>query len=768
MTELDASPEQVATGPARVPAVLAGHRNPADLYRRLRIEQKITFLPTVVTAVSGAVDCFLHERMMVALHADWTAVPMALGMGTAGTGLAAGAMLFTLSRATAADELDFKRILLGALASGGVLTLVGYQPILVAAYLGLTAIATGKWHKARWQARRALKRALMSTEQEQPERKVLPVAKPKPQQPQQVVEADNWHEMLTEYIRRWNRGVSPSTATGSQLINPQLVDGRPVFTVDGGDKGIVLAEVNSKRELIAAALRLKLPDGEGKGGQDVVFDQPAGIGLDRGQLRLQIVDIDAVDAHAQRVTDDMSEVSPADNPYAVRIGSYIDDGSPVYHTLADEQGVWSGVIVAGTGMGKSSLVDALMYRARRRGFHTLFLDPQRGASSPIQARYATWPCLGVEMAVPALRFLEDAAEYRNNWLALHPSVSQILPGMGAPCVEGGEDPDPHCPCCGVVPPPIQAIVEECDQVFKALLPKSSVKLGEPYGVLAKIFRKLGMGFVVVTQLPEIGTFGGSDMLRSNLPIRNLLAMHVSSNTGGTLIPGLPYNPKLIPAVTGRALPCGPSARVMECVLDWLPRREKGRSGVPGPYAEDLYEALPPAVVHPADAAAAEHWFPQTADTLSLAREQARSAVAAILSGHRPETTPQSTAPVGESDMSWPEPVRARCTPPTPEELAAMAANASGESVVPGLVGEILSAIASEPGDAWLTFGDLARRIGRVPVDADNAELRARARDLSAELAGYAIPMRRRADGMSATVAEVRAALTGGRVNAHAA
>jgi hypothetical protein len=233
---------------------------------------------------------------------------------------------------------------------------------------------------------------------------------------------------------------------------------------------------------------------------------------------------------------------------------------------------------------------------------------------------------------------------------------------------------------------------------------------------------------------------------------------------------LPYNPKLIPAVTGRALPCGPSARVMECVLDWLPRREKARSGVPGPYAEDLYDALPPVVVHPADAAAAEHWFPQTADSLSLAREQARSAVAAILAGHRPppETAHQVAAPIGDADISWAEPVTARVAPPTAAELEAMLVATTGAAGATDVVGKILAAITDDPGDAWLTFGDLARRIGRVPADADNAELRARARDLSAELAVYAIPIRRRTEGMSATVAEVRAALTRGHAHVYAA
>lgn len=750
----------VAVPEPGIPPALAGAKTQAAMYQHLRTETRLAFVPACTAVASGGVDLWLHELMIQALHTNPLAAPLLMAVGAVWNGSSTLIAAWVLARKGAADGLVVKHVGWGSVVSGALLTLLGTAwPVADLAYPVVATIGMWPWHKNRRQVRKALRKALISAEQGEaaPQVEATPetvpaIEVPEPAAPSPAVVMGE----LVDLVGRWKRGVAVSTVTGSSLINPRVVDGRPVFTVDGGDKGIVLAEVNGKRELIAAALRLKLPDSDGKGGQDVVFDQPGGIGLDRGQLRLQIVDTDSVAARAQRVTDDMTEVSPAGNPYAVRLGSYIDDGSPVYHTLADEQGVWSGVIVAGTGMGKSSLVDALMYRARRRGFHTLFLDPQRGASSPIQARYSTWPCLGVDMAVPALRFLEEAADYRNNWLALHPAVSQILPGMTAPCVAGGEDPDPDCPCGGVVPPPILAIVEECDQVFKALLPKSSVKLGEPYGVLAKIFRKLGMGIIAVTQLPDIGTFGGSDMLRSNLPIRNLLAMHVSSNTGGTLIPGLPYNPKLIPAVTGRALPCGPSARVMECVLDWLPRREKARSGVPGPYAEDLYDALPPLAVHPADQAAAGHWFPQATDTLSLAREQARSAVAAILAGQRPapDTGHRVSAPMGDAGLSWAEPVTARVAPPTAAELHAMV------NGVTTLADEVLTAVADLADEQWLTVGALAARMGRVAEDAGTQERARVAGVLGGELAAARITTTRRADGKSVRVADLRNALVG--------
>jgi hypothetical protein len=368
-----------------------------------------------------------------------------------------------------------------------------------------------------------------------------------------------------------------------------------------------------------------------------------------------------------------------------------------------------------------------------------------------------------------LRWLQEAADVRESWMGMH-GLGKITPWTTAPCLPDGERPDPDCPCGGEVPPPIQAFIEECDQVFKALLPGTSTKLGESYGELAKKIRKCGMGIVAITQNPELKTFGGSDLLRSNLPVRNLLAMHISSNIGGTLIPGLPYNPKLLPRISGRSLICGQESRVMEAALDWLPRREdSGR--IPGPYAEDLFEATTKPRLYGPDQEAASRWLPnRDVDGAEASRHAARERFTRLLSGQierRPVEVPDAL-PLGESDMSWPEPVLARCAPPTAAELDAMAAAASGRPVAAGLAGTILSAIADEPEDGWLTFGDLARRIGRVPADADNAELRARARDLSAELAVYAIPIRRRTEGMSATVADVRAALARGHAHVYAA
>src|SRR5205807_1672526 len=109
-------------------------------------------------------------------------------------------------------------------------------------------------------------------------------------------------------------------------------------------------------------------------------------------------------------------VSAPGNPYSVRIGGYVDDGTAGYLDLADYTGAHSVAIVAGTGLGKSSVVDLIAYRARQLGFCILYLDPTDGTSSPIMSRHATWPALGTDRAMPALALAQQMAADRRAWL----------------------------------------------------------------------------------------------------------------------------------------------------------------------------------------------------------------------------------------------------------------------------------------------------------------------------------------------------------------
>jgi hypothetical protein len=322
-----------------------------------------------------------------------------------------------------------------------------------------------------------------------------------------------------------------------------------------------------------------------------------------------------------------------------------------------------------------------------------------------------------------------------------------------------------------VPPPLQVVVEECNLVFGRPFPKTTIKQGVAWGELAQHVRKLGIGIIVVTQLPDVGAFGGVDRMRSNIAVHNLLAMHIRSNNGGTLIPGLPYNPKLIPAKPGRALLCGEASRTMELQLDRSPRREDAAQfGGIGPFAEDLYEALPDLPPHPADAAAAERWLPFIgADAGKAAAEEALGRLAEIMAGV-PRTHPalpaapaEPAAPtLGDTQLAWAAPVTTTVAPPSDDELAELealwAAPATGVGLLAGLARDVLAAVADLDETEWLTVGTLAERLGRVAAGADIQDRRRAAGQFGAELAAAGVATTKRAAGMSVRVADLRSAL----------
>jgi hypothetical protein len=730
------------------------------LSKRARTERSLVLLPAGAVGVTTYAGTALHSQMMAAMAvggADMLLV--GVGAGAVTSTVATGAVLLTMAKTGTFEALPaLKRVLLGSAGAGAALALFGGHPLIVGGYWVASAIGVGPWMARRAAAWHALRGELKTLREQVPPalRAEEVVDTTDSVIDGEIVSDDPLN--VAEYVQRWAAGVAVHHLPGTHLTTPRLhAEGRISFVVQSGPKGVTLEAANTARSKIVGTLKLALP-GPDTGGQDIVFDQPTdGTLIDRSQLRAQIINLNASTAVSRRVTATLA--SAEDNPFRVRIGGYLDDGSDAHWDHADRDGAWSGAIVAGTGMGKSSLVDALAYGSKKLGFQIAFLDPQRGASSPVLVEHADYLGLGEEASAPMLRWLEAAADLRETWMAAH-RVGKITWWTTAPCLPGGEHPNPNCPCGGVVPPGIDAYIEECDQVFAALLPGTNVRLGVPYGALAKRIRKLNMKITAVTQNPEQKTFGGSEQLRSNLPVRNLLAMHVSSNISGTLIPGLPYNPKLLPKISGRGLMCGQGSRVMEVVLDWAPRREDAEKAGDGPFVEDLFEALPPSQLYEPDRlAAVEHLPAAGADAAQVSQRAAEERLAALMAGATPVATPSAPAAASLPSpvMSWPAPVRT----PSVEALAAVPSNAEELQAAlddaVDLVGRVRAAVRGVPDEQWLTAGELARRIGWVPQDADTAVLRARARELAAGLAGAGVEFVKREAGMSVRAGQLRAA-----------
>lgn len=726
----------------------------ATVEHQLRQQHRLMLLPPLASTATVISGGWMHERLLATLAAGGPEMlVIGLGGGIVAGVVSTGFATLYAARAGALDGLPEGRKLFGGSAAAGLaLALFGDATLLVAGTYAGGLLGLGKWYRQRLAARKTLKE----------QRSALTTAQPDPepadgQEPSEVIldaEIVNPHVLVT----RWAKS-AVKHLPDTHLI--PLDDTGARFIVQAGANGVTLEAANTVSAKIASALKLTLPGPDG-GGQDIVFDQPTdGTLTDRSQLRAQIVDLALAAAAGRRVTADIDHAP--DNPCSVRIGGYIDDASPYFWEFATQDGAWSGVVLGGTGMGKSSISDQLGYKGKALGFEVAYLDPQRGASSPVLAQHAHYPALGEEFAVAFLEFLEDCADTRETWLAMHPEAGGTITwGMVAPCADGGTSPDPDCPCGRVVPPPLTAFVEECDQVFNAVIPGTSTKLGDRFGSLAKRIRKLCMSIIGFTQLPELKTFGGSEMLRSNLPIRNFVAMFVGSNVSGTLIPGLPYSPKLLPQIQGRALACGQSTRTMQVSMDYLPRRAKAKHGVEGPYAEDLFETLPSTERYQPDLLAWKRLFPESGESVAEAnRESARARFLAKTSGTTPpaQAVPEArpAAPSAgtqsasrASVIQWPAPV-VTWKPKNADELQE-ALDAAAD-----LVGRLFAAVEEMGDGEWITVSGLAKRIGDVAEDAPLGEVQEAGRQLGAALAAAGIESRKREAGMSVTAGAIRAA-----------
>ena len=183
-------------------------------------------------------------------------------------------------------------------------------------------------------------------------------------------------------------------------------------------------------------------------------------------------------------------------------------------------GSWlSGLVVAGTGSGKSRLVELLAAGYMATGNAVVwFVDPQGGASSPALQEYADWyvSSEGVGRMIAAL---EDIAQAREDEMGL----------------EGWSrfDPTPERP--GIV-----VFLDECHVTIG--------RYGAKLEALARKVQKVGISFVALTQGGSLESLG-KDTLRASL-MANLIVMKTKSNQTKNLLPGLTVDPEMLPEIPG--------------------------------------------------------------------------------------------------------------------------------------------------------------------------------------------------------------------------
>ncbi|HEY0934641.1 MAG TPA: hypothetical protein VGD91_12965, partial [Trebonia sp.] len=201
------------------------------------------------------------------------------------------------------------------------------------------------------------------------------------------------------------------------------------------------------------------------------------------------------------------------------LGPYADGDGEAPYKLYTAGSMWSGVIIGGTGIGKSRVVENIVISALAGGdTEYWYLDPQYGTSSPALAEHADW------FGTP------------DNASAMLRTALAILDARGRENAADGEiefTPSPERPGLLIV-------LEECH----ATLAVSAI--ATEWARLAREGRKVGIALLLISQYPGLETFGGREALRSAVMAGNTIVLHTTSNQTKGLIPGLQVDPKTLP------------------------------------------------------------------------------------------------------------------------------------------------------------------------------------------------------------------------------
>lgn len=206
----------------------------------------------------------------------------------------------------------------------------------------------------------------------------------------------------------------------------------------------------------------------------------------------------------------------------ISIGPFADgDGEALYH-LYSGGGMWSGVLIGGTGIGKSRVIESITIGAMASGCTVVwFIDPQGGASSPALAKHADWfveesgahTMLDAALRIGSARAKENMYE---GWTGFTPSLAR---------------------------PGLLIVIDECHKIF-------TPAFAAAWSGVAREFRKVGVALLGASQYPGLETFGGNEALRSSIMAGNVIAMRTVSKSAGQIMAGLQIDPQTLPNIKG--------------------------------------------------------------------------------------------------------------------------------------------------------------------------------------------------------------------------
>ncbi|SBW19596.1 hypothetical protein FDG2_1449 [Candidatus Protofrankia californiensis] len=331
------------------------------------------------------------------------------------------------------------------------------------------------------------------------------------------------HEQLPEVIDLWNKWVAckGGPAEGSQLADRES-------TADGEKYTVLLPRSGSRvsrREL-----------------QNRAYQIAHAMGMSAAQIRIDAHDDGEHLAYLLATLD--RETAAASLTYpgpkdcydpATGItywGRWPDGERMPWTAFHPERGVFSGVILGGTGAGKSRLVEQLCATWLNTGFVTIWMiDPQDGSSLPTLAEYADWAVVGRDpkRLNAMMRGIDIVGETRTKNNAIARPRRKVHPLS------------PRTPVLIVV-------IDECHMIFDPNLvgPEQAAINANTVDRIARSYRKGGMGVLLASQDSGLKVFGGLDTLRANVVNYNSVVMRLTSNIAGGLIPGFGGDAKALP------------------------------------------------------------------------------------------------------------------------------------------------------------------------------------------------------------------------------
>jgi hypothetical protein len=371
-----------------------------------------------------------------------------------------------------------------------------------------------------------------------------------------VVEMDI--SRIAHYPRRWKAYIG---CTGGVLAESQLVDGKPF------EHGIEYL------------LRLH----PGKHDLDLVLSSMSKIATGLGHPMAQLVAEEFGEESPELVTFRLVTRSPVKQDVFFRepefvdgkvvLGPYADGiGTALWRIYSDDS-IWGGMVIGGTGSGKSRLLEVIGLAAMdawkiNLPTYVIHVDGQDGASCPqlwkhANERYGSWEVEHV------LKRLTAMQKYRQrNRQSEDPGFTPTLERPG-----------------------ILVIVDEAHVVI-------TKENAEQWAAIAREARKIGIGLIMGDQDGSLETFK-KGVLRGSLRAGNAVGLKTDERTQGQIVANGKFNLCDLPAIPGFGHTLGVGARHAPYKGLWLPARknaaERAAAGKPFPkdllLIEDWYEKV---------------------------------------------------------------------------------------------------------------------------------------------------------------------------------